>query len=116
MNKQQSKTINPICSQCGADAIVNIRKDEFYKGVLIQNLPATYCQNCGEELYDLNDDPDELTNRAGDPAYAGHRRELRAALEDWMRRNDDPFLTYHRTTREGWVIRNDTRGSATGRV
>ena len=53
MNKQQSKTINPICSQCGADAIVNIRKDEFYKGVLIQNLPATYCQNCGEELYDL---------------------------------------------------------------
>lgn len=52
MNKQRTQTAKPKCSQCGADAIVNIRKDEFSKGVLIQNLPATFCQNCGEELYD----------------------------------------------------------------
>jgi len=30
-----------------------VRRDQFYKGVLIENIPATYCLNCGEELYDL---------------------------------------------------------------
>ncbi|MCL5270562.1 MAG: pyruvate carboxylase subunit B [bacterium] len=74
---------------------------------------ARYKYNCylgaGEEFYDLREDPDELINRAGDGGYAAPLGELQAALRDWMRRNDDPFLTYYRTTRDGRVI-PDGRG------
>ena len=33
--------------------MIEVRRDRLYKGVLIENIPATYCLNCGEELYDL---------------------------------------------------------------
>jgi len=45
----------------------------------------------GEELYDLREDPDELVNRAADPAYAARRRELEAELDAWIARHGDPF-------------------------
>lgn len=55
----------------------------------------------GEELYDLRNDPDELVNLAGDPAREAVRKELRAELEKWIRDNDDPFFSYHCSTRDG---------------
>jgi arylsulfatase A-like enzyme len=36
-----------------------------------------------EELYDLQMDPHERTNRAAEPAYAETRERLRASLEEW---------------------------------
>jgi uncharacterized sulfatase len=36
-----------------------------------------------EELYDLEKDPFELTNVAGDPAYAGTLAELREKVKRW---------------------------------
>lgn len=30
----------------------NVRRTRVYKSVVIENLPATCCTNCGEELYD----------------------------------------------------------------
>ncbi len=45
-----------------------------------------------EQLYDLIFDPQEAANRAGDPAYEPILRELREALEGWMRETDDPLL------------------------
>lgn len=33
--------------------MIEVRRDRLYKGVLIENIPATYCLSCGEELYDL---------------------------------------------------------------
>lgn len=50
-----------------------------------------------DELYDLENDPDELVNRAGDPALASRQRELRAELDGWMRENDDPFHGFRNT-------------------
>jgi hypothetical protein len=41
-----------------------------------------------EELYDLESDPFEVTNLAGDPAYEKERRELVAALRAWQLEND----------------------------
>jgi len=55
----------------------------------------------GEELYDLRNDPNELTNLAGDAGYEKTRRELAGELDDWMRRNDDPFPKQWPTTRAG---------------
>lgn len=42
-----------MCSQCGAAELRQVRRDRVYKGIVIENIPATYCSNCGEELYDL---------------------------------------------------------------
>jgi arylsulfatase A-like enzyme len=45
-----------------------------------------------EELYDLESDPHERENVAGDPAYEPIRAELERRLVDWMRRTEDPLL------------------------
>jgi arylsulfatase A-like enzyme len=45
-----------------------------------------------EQLHDLIFDPNEADNLVADPAYADVLDELRARLEHWMRRTDDPLL------------------------
>ncbi len=44
-----------------------------------------------ELLFDLDRDPGELHNLAGDPSHADVVREHRRMLEDWKRRTGDPF-------------------------
>lgn len=44
------------------------------------------------ELYDLRNDPDELTNRSADPHLEPVVGRLADELLDWMRRTDDPLL------------------------
>jgi arylsulfatase A-like enzyme len=43
----------------------------------------------GEELYDLQDDPQETRSLAGDPGHAAVKAELRGRLGQWMRETDD---------------------------
>ncbi len=45
-----------------------------------------------EELYDLHEDPHELSNLAGDATLETTLRDLRAILDDWMEETGDPFL------------------------
>jgi len=45
-----------------------------------------------EELYDLQADPLEMSNLAGDPAHAGTLAELRGRVEAWMEETDDVLL------------------------
>ena len=45
-----------------------------------------------QELYDLEADPMETRDIAGDPGLAGVLADLRARLEAWQRRTDDPWL------------------------
>ena len=45
-----------------------------------------------EEFYDLNRDPFELNNLAGDPAYAEISQGLQAELESWMTQQGDRGL------------------------
>jgi arylsulfatase A-like enzyme len=42
-------------------------------------------------LYNLGTDPDEMDNRARDPGLELKRNELKALLNDWMRRTGDGF-------------------------
>ncbi|MEO1616088.1 MAG: sulfatase [Planctomycetota bacterium] len=51
------------------------------------------------ELYDLQRDPGELTNRIDDPAYATIAAELKQALRDWTEKTGD-YLPSKRTPDE----------------
>jgi uncharacterized sulfatase len=42
-----------------------------------------------EELYDVNADPHEVNNLAGDPKFAPVLKEMRAALEEWILKTRD---------------------------
>lgn len=44
----------------------------------------------GEELYDLEKDPDQLNNLAKDPAYGKVRHKLATRLMKWRKRTKDP--------------------------
>jgi arylsulfatase A-like enzyme len=44
------------------------------------------------ELYDLNSDPHEQVNLAGEPGYQSAVKRHRAELYRWMKRVDDPCL------------------------
>ncbi len=46
-----------------------------------------------EELYDLRKDPHQLENVAAKPEYARQKRDLRAALDKWMRDTADPRIS-----------------------
>ena len=52
----------------------------------------SYLRRPAEELYDLENDPDEVHNLASDPEYRKVLVELRARLEKWQMRTGDPFL------------------------
>jgi arylsulfatase A-like enzyme len=53
-----------------------------------------YCFNPQDvdELYDLREDPNELTNLAGEPDHADIAAALRERVFDWMRREGDPLV------------------------
>jgi arylsulfatase A-like enzyme len=48
-----------------------------------------------EELYDIRNDPFELNNLAGDPAYASVMNRLRDQLMDQLQRTGDPRVHGH---------------------
>lgn len=51
-NKRQPPAAK-VCAQCGAPGLRDVRRNRVHKGVVIENIPATFCPNCGAELYDL---------------------------------------------------------------
>ena len=62
-----------------------------------------------DELYDLEEDPDEMVNLINSEEHAGIRNELHDRILDWMNDTRDPFRGYYwerrpwRTrTRLGW--------------
>lgn len=55
----------------------------------------------GEELYDLENDPGELSNLTSLPQWAAEKARLARMLDAWMAENDDPFYTQYSTERDG---------------
>jgi N-sulfoglucosamine sulfohydrolase len=56
-----------------------------------------------EELYDLHQDPHELTDLGNDDRFGGVRVELSERLAGWMRESGDPLPDRH----EEWLKRVD---------
>jgi N-sulfoglucosamine sulfohydrolase len=56
-----------------------------------------------EELYDLENDPNEVNNLVKDPNHAAALDDLRTRLETWQRRTEDPWL--YRDGVSTWFIR-----------
>ena len=52
----------------------------------------SYLHRPHEELYDLENDPHESKNVAGDPKYADVLKDLRARLKDWQVKTKDPWV------------------------
>jgi N-sulfoglucosamine sulfohydrolase len=52
----------------------------------------SYLHRPHEELYDLENDPHEMKNVAGDPKYADVLKDLRARLKDWQVKTKDPWV------------------------
>ena len=67
-----------------------------------------YKYNCyrthGEELYDLETDPEEIVNCAGNDEYEPVRIKMSEKLERWIKQHDDPFFSQIPTTRNGEVL------------
>jgi arylsulfatase A-like enzyme len=63
----------------------------------------------GEELYDLNNDPGELSNLANDRRYASQRVDLSRKLDDWMQRTNDPFPKLTATDRSGNTVGGEVK-------
>jgi uncharacterized sulfatase len=55
-----------------------------------------------EELYDLEQDPHEITNLVDDPQYTEDLQRLRAALDEWIARTGDRGLIPERELVETW--------------
>jgi hypothetical protein len=56
-----------------------------------------------EELFDCENDPEELQNLAGDPQYAEILAELRAECDRWMTEVDDMgFVEEHAMVEQFW--------------
>jgi arylsulfatase A-like enzyme len=58
----------------------------------------------GEELYDLDADPGERRNLAGEAGAAAERARLARELDEWIRRTGDPFPELTTTDRSGSVV------------
>ena len=75
------------------------RKQENYQGVpiytaVVQNgwkLIHDLDGESGEELYDLNNDPEELKNLIQDPAHTAQAQKLREALKAELKHAEAPF-------------------------
>jgi uncharacterized sulfatase len=47
------------------------------------------------ELFDLQNDPEEMTNLAGDPQLADLQRDLFSDLETWIKSQTDQLTVFH---------------------
>ena len=59
------------------------------RGKLTPAQIAPYIQSVPEELYDLQNGPDEVNNLATDPASRRTLQKMRAALQTWLEATDD---------------------------
>jgi len=77
--------------------LINVVRDERYKYVHFTKLPPLF--------FDLEADPGELRNVAGDPAYAPQMLEYAQKLLSWRMNHDEQTLTHLALTDDGPISR-----------
>ena len=66
---------------------------DIRRSLSAKSLPDSYHEpRSPEELYDLENDPLEMSNLIGDPGYEDVCRDLRGELERWQEETNDPIL------------------------
>lgn len=58
----------------------------------VQQAYATWRDAPPVELYDLQEDPWELNNLAGQPTFAGIQQRLQTQLDSWRQQTNDPLI------------------------
>jgi arylsulfatase A-like enzyme len=48
-----------------------------------------------EEFFDLENDPGEMRNLAGDPTFAAQQQRHRDLLDAWLTETNDPFRPFY---------------------
>lgn len=85
---EKYKYIRSYGNQDGASLALDLELSETRKG-----LPEGYLESRQpEELYHLEDDPDELRNVIGQPGYEEIHADLSSRLDAWMVKTRDPIL------------------------
>ncbi len=72
--------------------IINVAADIQHSPIFPQMIDELTQERPPFELYDLQTDPVERENLAGNPAYAEVERDLRERLLAWMQATSDPLL------------------------
>ena len=67
-------------------------REQRYAGTPVRRAFDSLAHPPELELYDLDEDPWEFRNLAGDPEHAATLERLQAALDDWRRTTNDPLL------------------------
>jgi len=60
-----------------------------FRGIRGEHYEYAWSPHDLEELYDLQDDPQERKNLAGDPAFATVQADLKSRLFEWMNAEGD---------------------------
>lgn len=94
--KKAERHLDLRSDQCSMGAL----RDDKYKYVHFAALPPLF--------YDLEKDPEQLVNRADDPAYASLVAEYAQKMLSWRMMNDERVLTY-KSIHEGVVEHPDDR-------
>ena len=66
----------------------------------------------GEELYDLINDPHEISNLAENSDYKAIKSRLRKQLDDWMEEHKDPFYSFTTTSLDRGEASTILKGNA----
>lgn len=69
-----------------------LSREARYDGTDVRRAFDTFADPPEFELYDLDNDPWEFDNLAGQPEYEEIQQRLRNALGEWRKATDDPFL------------------------
>ena len=80
---------------------INVIRDARYKYVHFTTLPPLF--------FDLEKDPEEFRNLAGDPAYGGLVLEYAQKMLSWRMAHEERHLTNTKLTPCGPVVRNSPR-------
>lgn len=81
----------PLVGIDGDPATRLVRADR-YRGTPAEAAMARLADPPSWELYDLEDDPHEMLNLAGDPAHGETLARMQGALLEWRRQTADPLL------------------------
>ena len=78
------ETSYPNCDNGPTKTEITFQFDESYR--------LCFGKRPGEELYKVSEDPDCMKNLAADPALAQLKQDLRAEMEDSLRKDEDPRM------------------------